>query len=305
MFDIDKTYKDLCENIEENKILLNEPMNKHTSFKIGGAADIFVKADTIEDIKHAVQVAKSNNAQIYILGNGSNLLVKDEGVRGIVLNVRLKGIQIAKKEDGIIITAGAGVKLIELANKLLKEEIAGYEFASGIPGTIGGAVKMNAGAYGGEMKDVVVSTTYMNIENGNIYTINNQEHKFEYRHSIFSENKFIILETKLKLYIGNKDEIQEKMQEYKNQREEKQPVNYPNAGSTFKRGKDFITAKLIDECGLKGYKIGDAMVSDKHAGFIVNTGNATAGDILSLIEYVKNVVYDKTGQKLELEIEIW
>ena len=305
MLDINKTYKDLKENIEENKILLNEKMSKHTSFKIGGEADIFVKANTIEDIKHTIQVAKSNNVPIYILGNGSNLLVKDEGVRGVVLNVRLKGIQIEKKEKEIVVKVGAGVKIIELANRLLKDEISGFEFASGIPGTIGGAVKMNAGAYGGEMKDFVVSTTYINIEDGNIYTINNQEHEFEYRHSLFVENKFIILETKLKLNIGNKEEIQAKMQEYKKQREEKQPINFPNAGSTFKRGDDFITAKLIDECGLKGYTIGDAMVSDKHAGFVVNTGNATADDVLNLIEHVKKVVYEKTGKRIQLEIEIW
>ena len=305
MFDTDKIYKELSENIEENKILLNEPMSKHTSFKIGGNAEIFVKADTIEDIKRTVQVAKANNAPIYILGNGSNLLVKDEGIKGIVLNVRLKKIQINQEDNEVIITVGAGVKLIELANKLVKEEISGFEFASGIPGTIGGAVRMNAGAYGGEMKDIVVSTTYINIENGNIYTINNKEHKFEYRHSIFAENKFIILETKLKLHTGNKEEIKAKMQEYKKQREEKQPTNLPSAGSTFKRGEDFITAKLIDECGLKGYKVGDAMVSNKHAGFVVNTGIATAEDVIKLIEHVKNVVYEKTGKKIKLEIEVW
>lgn len=164
---------------------------------------------------------------------------------------------------------------------------------------------MNAGAYGGEMKDIVINTTYIDIRDGNVYTISSQEHKFAYRHSIFAENKSIILEAKLKLHTGNKEKIQAKMQEYKKQREEKQPTNLPSAGSTFKRGEDFITAKLIDECGLKGYKIGDAMVSDKHAGFVVNTGNATANDVLNLIQHVKDVVYEKSGEKIELEIEVW
>ncbi len=173
----------------------------------------------------------------------------------------------------------------------------------GIPGTIGGAVKMNAGAHGIEMKDIVLKTTYMDY-NGDINTISNTEQEFTYRKSIFSKNKWIILNAQLELKHGKKEEIEEKMSEYANYRKQKQPITYPSAGSTFKRGENFITAKLIDECGLKGYSIGGAKVSDIHAGFIINTGNATAKDVLQLVEYIKEEVYKKFKKKIELEIEI-
>ena len=187
--------------------------------------------------------------------------------------------------------------------KLLQEEIEGFEFASGIPGTIGGAIKMNAGAYGKEMKDIVLETTYMDRD-GNIHNINNSKHNFEYRKSFFSNNDYIILETIFTLSYGIKEQIKEKMNQYMESRVEKQPIEFPSAGSTFKRGKDFITAKLIDECKLKGFRIGDAEVSKKHAGFIINLGNAKAKDVLELIEIVKNKVYEKTNKKIELEIQV-
>lgn len=186
---------------------------------------------------------------------------------------------------------------------LLKEEIEGFEFASGIPGTIGGAIRMNAGAHGKEFKDIVVETTYIDY-NGNLHTISNNEHMFSYRHSRFFEDKNIIISSKIKLKYGNKQIIKAKMQEYLNYRKEKQPYSMPSAGSTFKRGDDFITAKLIDDCGLKGFSIGDAEVSSKHAGFIVNKGKATAEDVLKLVEYVKKIVYEKTSKNIELEIEV-
>ena len=173
----------------------------------------------------------------------------------------------------------------------------------GIPGTIGGAIRMNAGAHGMEFKNIVLETTYID-ENGNLHIINNENHNFSYRNSCFCKNNNIIVSTKLKLKYGNKEIIKSKMQEYANYRKEKQPINMPSAGSTFKRGNGFITAKLIDECGLKGYSIGDAEVSNKHAGFIVNKGKATASDILTLIDYVKKIVYEKTGNNIELEIEV-
>lgn len=196
-----------------------------------------------------------------------------------------------------------GNKNAEVAQKLLNLEIQGFEFASGIPGTIGGAVKMNAGAYGKEMKDIVFSTTYME-KDGSIRKIGLDEHKFEYRKSIFGEKDYIILESTLKLQKGKKADIEAKMQEYLNSRKEKQPYDKLSAGSTFKRGSNYITAKLIDECGLKGKTIGGAMVSEKHAGFIINTGNATSQNILDLIELVKKTVHEKTGQNIELEVEI-
>lgn len=238
-----------------------------------------------------------------MIGNGSNLLVKDKGIRGIVLKIEFDKIEIIKKEEDCIVRVGAGVKLGMLAQKLLKEEITGFEFASGIPGSIGGAIRMNAGAYGGEMKDIVLETTYMD-ETGNIHTIKEKEHEFEYRNSIFSKRSWIILESVLKLKNGNKEDIKKQMEQYAKQRKEKQPINFPSAGSTFKRGDGFITAKLIDECGLKGYHIGDAQVSELHAGFIINRKEATAEEILQLIEYVKKTVYEKFQLEIQLEIQV-
>ncbi len=293
----------LKEKIDAKDILQNEPMSKHTTFKIGGNADLLIKVHNIEQIKFVLNIARDNNIPIFILGNGSNLLVKDKGIRGITLKPELKDIKIERKDKQVYVTVGAGNKMPEIAGRLLREEITGFEFAAGIPGTIGGFVRMNAGAYGSEARDIVTETTILTYD-GNIKKIVGEEHHFEYRKSAFLNMKIIILDTKLKLSYGKKDEIQELMGKYRKSRFEKQPIEFPSAGSTFKRGNDFISAKLIDECGLKGYSIGGAMVSKKHAGFIVNTGNANAGDILELIDYVKKVVLENTGKELKLEIEI-
>ena len=190
------------------------------------------------------------------------------------------------------------------ANIAYENGLSGLEFACGIPGTIGGAIKMNAGANGGEMKDVVISTKYLDINAMEIIEIDNIEHNFDYRHSRFSNKKDIIISSKLRLIKANKEEIKLKMEENNKSRREKQPINYPSAGSVFRRNKDFITAKLIDECGLKGYNIGDAEISNLHSGFIINKGNATARDIMQLIEHIKQTVHDKFGKEIELEIEI-
>lgn len=299
----EKYITELQKIIRKENILINEPMKKHTSFKIGGPADIFIKAKTTEEIKNTIKFAKENQIPMHIVGNGSNLLVKDEGIRGIVLKSELKKLEIVSKDDGVEVTCGSGVLLGMLAQALLKESITGFEFAAGIPGTIGGAIRMNAGAHGGEMKDIVISTTYIDME-GHTHTISNKEHHFEYRKSIFVKKDYIILETTLKLKYGNKEKIKNTMDEHTAWRKEKQPLNYPSAGSTFKRGEGFITAMLIDECGLKGYKIGGAQVSEKHAGFIVNTGDATCKDVLDLINYVKNTVYEKCDKTIELELEV-
>ncbi len=288
------------ENILKEKIQYNVPMSKYTSFKVGGPAECLIKIETLEELKQILEIAQNNNIKTTIIGNGSNILVKDKGIKGIVLKIEIKKFELSKENELIV---GSGNKLGEIAQKLAKEEITGFEFASGIPGTVGGAIRMNAGAHGSEMKDVVKTITYIN-KNGKINTIENSQAEFEYRKSIFSRNDFIIIEAKMQFSKGNKEEIQAKMQEYLTYRKEKQPIEYPSAGSTFKRGKDFITAKLIDECGLKGYKIGGAQISEKHAGFIINTGNATAEDILRLIEYTKKQVYDKFGKEIEPEIEI-
>ena len=321
--------QELTKEIPVEQVYANEPMSKHTTFKVGGNADIFVKVKNIEELMFVINVAKRNSIHMTIMGNGSNILVKDRGIRGIVVKIEFDEIKIESnlENEDVIVTAGAGVKLAALAQKFLKNAISGFEFASGIPGTIGGAVRMNAGAYGSEMKDIVVNTKCLDLKRYNmisertdiddievvevvekadepeIINLTNEEQKFTYRDSIFSGKRYVILETTLKLKYGDRDEIKKKMDEYAISRKEKQP-NLPSAGSTFKRGENFITAKLIDECGLKGYKIGGAMVSDKHAGFIVNTGDATAQDVLDLIQHVKDVVYENTGKLIKLEIEI-
>lgn len=212
-------------------------------------------------------------------------------------------LEIQESEECVFITVGSGVKLGMLSMVCLKNEITGFEFASGIPGSIGGAIRMNAGAYGKEMKEIVEEVTYIN-EEGKIKTIQNASMDFSYRHSRFKDKQEIIIEAKLKLEKGKKEEIQETIDELRKKREEKQPTDMPSAGSTFKRGINFISAQLIDQSGLKGYTVGDAQVSEKHAGFIVNKGNATAEDVLKVIEHVIKVVYDKFGKILELEIEV-
>lgn len=301
---IEKTSKELEKYIsEESKIYINEIMSKHTSFKVGGIADIFINAKTEQDIKNILEYANKNNIPMTIVGNGSNLLVRDGGIRGIVLKVGIESFKIEKDSDSYMVIVGAGVKNGYVAQKLLIEEIEGFEFAAGIPGSIGGAIRMNAGAHGGEMKDIVVETKCLDMD-GNIRILSNEEQKFEYRNSIFSKERFIILNTKLKLKKGIYKEIKSKMDEYTSWRNEHQPLDYPSAGSTFKRGIDFITAKLIDECGLKGYRIGDAEISTKHAGFVINKGNAKAKDILKLTRYISEKVYEKFGKKLELEVQV-
>jgi UDP-N-acetylmuramate dehydrogenase len=227
----------------------------------------------------------------------------EKGIKGIVIKIDMKEIKINDIEDKKEIIVDAGVPLCLLAQRLLKEEITGFEELSGIPGTIGGAIVMNAGAYGKEMKDVVTEVNALDYS-GKIHKFSNQESEFDYRHSKFSDGQYIILQTKLLLKKGKKEEIKSKMDELLNSRKEKQPIEYPNAGSTFKRGNDFITAKLIDEAGLKGYTIGGAQISEKHAGFIVNKGNATAQDVLDLVKYATEKVNEKFGKKIELEVKI-
>ena len=288
---------------EETSILENELMSKHTSFKIGGMADIFVNVKKEDDVKKVLEYSDENQIPLTIIGNGSNLLVKDGGIRGIVLRVDIEEFYLEKKDEEYIVTVGAGVKNGYVAQKLLIEEIEGFEFAAGIPGSIGGAIRMNAGAHGGEMKNIVLETKCID-KKGNIKILSNEEQKFEYRNSIFSTNEYIILSTKLRLNKGIYKEIKSKMDEYSVWRKEHQPLEYPSAGSTFKRGEDFITAKLIDECGLKGYNIGGAEVSTKHAGFVVNKGDAKAKDVLNLTKYISQMIYEKFVKKLELLVKV-
>ena len=299
--------KEIIEKIQKiipkEKIYINEDMKKHTSFKIGGPAECLIKIESVDQIKEVYKIAKEFNIPLTVIGNGSNLLVSDRGIKGIVLKIEIKKLEIQENNEKVNVTVGSGEKLGIIAQKFLNQEVEGFEFASGIPGTIGGAIRMNAGAHGKEMKDIVKTVTYMDRD-GNIKKIENAEAEFKYRNSIFSHKDYVIIETELELQKGNKEEISEKMQEYANFRKEKQPLEYPSAGSTFKRGEDFITAKLIDECGLKGYQIGDAQISEKHAGFIINKDNATAEDVMKLIEYTKEQIYNKFGKKIETEVEI-
>lgn len=280
----------------KENIRYNEPMSKHTTFKVGGNADIFALVDSVQKLEKILMLDK----KITVIGNGSNILVKDSGIRGLVI----KYIANDYKVKGNYVIASSGITNAKLANILLKNELTGFEFAAGIPGTLGGAIVMNAGAYGKEIKDVIIETKYLSLETKEIKKINLEEHNFNYRKSIFQKLESIILESTLKLEKGNYEEINKKMEEYAKKRRISQPLELPNAGSTFKRTNENITAKLIDEAGLKGYSIGGAEVSTKHAGFVVNKGNATAKDIVDLIEYVQKVVYEKFGKNIEPEIKI-
>lgn len=290
-------------NISKEKILYNEPMKKHSTFKIGGPAECLIKIDNIDDLKQILKFAKENKISLTVIGNGSNLLVLDGGIKGITLMIKLENYKIIEKDENIQIMVESGCKLGKLAQILLQNEIQGLEELSGIPGTIGGAVMMNAGAHGKEMKDIVENVTAMDYE-GNEKIFLQEDLKFGYRTSIFKKENYIITEVKMNLRKGDKETIKNKMAKYQNYRKEKQPIEYPSAGSTFKRGSDFLTAQLIDEAGLKGYSIGGAMVSNKHSGFIINKGNATAKDVLDLVEYIEKEINKKFGKKIELEIQV-
>lgn len=299
--------KELIENsnlqIDKDKILYNELMSKHTTFKIGGPAECFIKIDNIDDLKEILSFVKENKVPLTVVGNGSNLLVLDNGIKGITTCIKLEGIELKEENDFYILKVASGEKIGKVARMMCNREISGMEELHGIPGTIGGAIKMNAGAHGKEMKDIVTKVTCMDYD-GNIKEFSNEEMNFEYRKSLLKEESYIVLEVELELQKGKKEEIKEKIEKYSRYRKEKQPIEFPSAGSTFKRGDDFVTAKLIDDAGLKGYSIGGAEVSIKHSGFIINKGNATAKDVLDLIEYIKDEVYKKYNKKVELEIEV-
>ena len=293
---------DIIKNLEDivgkDNVKINESMANHTTFRVGGNADFYVTVHSSEQLKSIIML--DCGVPITVIGNGSNILVKDKGIRGIVIS--FKGDSLEIKDTTVKV--GAGMMNGTLAQKLMNEELSGFEFASGIPGTIGGAIFMNAGAYGTEMKDIIQDVTYCDLRDGSIKTINNLQCEFSYRSSIFEKIETVILEATLNLQKGNKEDIRKKMVEYREKRINSQPLEFPNGGSTFKRGNDFITAELIDKAGLKGTKIGGAEVSAKHAGFIVNSGDATADDILKLIEYVQNKVYEKFNKKIEIELRV-
>lgn len=296
--------KVLIENLGEENIKYNEPMRDHTTMKVGGNAKIFIEPKNEQQIINVIKYAKENNINYYVIGNGSNLVVKDEGIDGIVLKI---GSRFADVDflDQTHIKVFAGYPLVKLSYLAKEKSLSGLEFASGIPGTIGGAVRMNAGAYGSEMVNVVERVGVLNTNTYEAFELSNEEAKFSYRHSIFVDKpEYVVTYAIIKLEKGIKDEIEAKMNENNTSRKEKQPIEYPSAGSTFKRGADFITAKLIDEAGLKGYSVGDAEVSTKHAGFVINKGKATSEDVIKLVKHVQEKVYEKFGKKIELEVEI-
>lgn len=282
---------------DKEKIFENEPLKKHTTFKIGGNAKAVIVPTSIDELVNVIKCLQ--NDKFVILGNGSNVLAPDEGVDYYVIKTsKINNVSVYDNE----IVAECGATLSKIANLALENSLTGFEFASGIPGTIGGGVVMNAGAYDGELSQVVVKTTYCD-KKGDVFEITNEQHEFSYRHSFFSDKEFIILSSVIHLNNGNKDEISAKMQELNKRRSDKQPLNFPSAGSAFKRPEGFYAAKLIDDSGLRGMKIGGAQVSDKHCGFIINIGNATAKDVKELIEVCQNKVYEKFGVEIVPEIK--
>lgn len=295
-------YDKLEEIVGKDKVKYNEKMSKYTTMKVGGPCDCIVFPDEISKIKEVIDFCKNENITFFVIGNGSNLLVKDEGIHGVVIKL---GHRFSKIElDGEYILAYAGATMPALSQLAKKNSLKGLEFACGIPGTIGGGVKMNAGAYGSQISDILYEVTYMD-EKEEIKTIKNKDCSFGYRKSIFTINpNYVILSAKFKLERGNIDEIENKMKENSLARKAKQPLEYPNFGSVFKRPEGYFVGKLVDDAGLRGYKIGGAQVSTKHTGFIVNVDNATCKDVLDLIGYVQTTVYNKFNVKLTPEVII-
>ena len=288
-----------CIGIENVK--LEEPMEKHTTFRIGGPADYFLCPQTAEELKAVIHVCKETETPYFILGNGSNLLVSDKGYRGAVIQI-WKNMSEVSVEDETKIRAQAGAQLSKIASCALEQSLEGFEFAAGIPGTLGGAVVMNAGAYGGELKDVLVEATVLDTE-GNVRTLKNEELELGYRHSIVKEKNYIVLEAVFELNKGSKEAISSQMRELAGKRREKQPLEYPSAGSTFKRPEGYFAAKLIEDAGLKGFSVGGAMVSEKHSGFVINYNDATASDVMELCRQVREKVKALSGVELEMEVK--
>ena len=277
----------------------NEPLAAHCTFKIGGPARLFVQPVDHAQLCRAVALCKAQSVRHYLLGNGSNILFADEGFAGVVIDISALGSDIAV--EGNMLTAGAGVRLAALCRAALEHGLSGLEFAYGIPGTVGGAVYMNAGAYGGEMKDVLASVEYLTAE-GNIVEVPASALDLSYRHSIFETNGGCILRATLRLKKGDPAAIKARMDELMQKRIDKQPLDKPSAGSTFKRPEGYFAGTLIDQTGLKGLTVGGAQVSEKHAGFVINTGNATCADVQELIRRVQEAVYRAHGVRLEPEV---
>ena len=291
----------------EQAVRLQEPMSAHTTFRIGGPADYFVEAGNESVLKELLLLCKETETPFFILGNGSNLLVSDEGYRGVMISLR--GFDEISFREGegtetgkTVMTAGSGVLLSKAAMQAAERGLTGFEFAGGIPGTLGGAVTMNAGAYGGEIKDVILSARVMTQE-GDVTELSAEELALSYRHSIIQEKELIVLSADFAFAHGDEEQIKEQMRQLNARRREKQPLEYGSAGSTFKRPEGYFAGKLIQDAGLKGYRSGDVMVSEKHSGFVVNVGKGTCGDAMRVIEHVQRTVYEQFGVELELEVK--
>ena len=304
--------KSVTEQLPQLGLLRDEPMKKHTTFRIGGPADYYAEPD-MSQISKLIEMAKAYDMPVTVIGNGSNLLVGDKGIRGLVIGIG-KGMSEIEVTEAVaqdftaqdnchIITAGAGAILAAVAAKAAEASLSGLEFASGIPGSVGGAVVMNAGAYGGEIKDVLIDATVLTAD-GELKTVTRDELDLSYRHSIVPEKGYIVLSARFRLTPKPKDEIKSYMAELRAKRVEKQPLEYPSAGSTFKRPEGYFAGKLIMDAGLRGYSVGDAQVSEKHCGFVVNKGEAAAADVLTLIKDVQETVLKQFGVKLEPEVKM-
>lgn len=292
--------KMFCDLLGEDRVFTEEAMSQHTTFKIGGPADYFLMPDKGEDVGRVIKICKEKEIPYFILGNGSNLLVGDGGYRGAVIQIYRNMSSVTV--EGNEITAQAGALLSAVAAAAKNASLTGFEFAGGIPGTIGGAVVMNAGAYGGEMKDVLTEVTVMNAE-GDIFTLPTEELELGYRTSIIKTAGYIVLEAKIRLKEGDPEVIRETMKDLTIRRTTKQPLEYPSAGSTFKRPEGYFAGKLIMDSGLAGYHVGGAQVSEKHCGFVINAGDATARDVRTLMDNVRDIVYKKYGVTLEPEVK--
>lgn len=289
-----------CREFGSDRVLLEEPMKRHTTFRIGGPAEVFVMPGNLEEVQRILEICRTEDLPYFILGNGSNLLVSDKGYQGVVVQLYRNFGQIRVEDSRI--HAQAGALLSGIAAAAREASLTGFEFAGGIPGTLGGAVVMNAGAYGGEMKDVLKEVTVLTPEGG-VLTLQADELHMGYRTSVIKEAGYIVLEAVISLEKGDQEEIRSRMQELAGMRTSKQPLSYPSAGSTFKRPEGYFAGKLIMDSGLRGYQVGGAQVSEKHCGFVINTGNATAKDVTTLMSDVQRIVLEKFGVKLEPEVK--
>lgn len=285
--------------IDREKVRVNENMDQHTTFRIGGPADYFVMPSEVSEVKAVIALCEQEKMPYYVIGNGSNLLVADKGFRGVI--VQIAGQMSAMQVDGDTMTVQAGCSLAQIAGRALVEGLTGFEFAAGIPGTFGGAVRMNAGAYGGEIKDVLECATVLTRE-GKVLKLPANEMEFGYRTSVVERTGCVVLEGQIRLRKGEKEKIKAVMDDLHERRVSKQPLEYPSAGSTFKRPEGYFAGKLIQDAGLKGFRVGGACISEKHSGFVINTEHATAADVVMLMEQVDAKVKEKFGVGLEPEV---